>query len=491
MVGRSRACDDGEDMSSQHPSAGPTAATATFGAPSTAGQSGGPAGGPPPPPYSWTPRKATRDTRSPVIGGVASGLALHLGLPVLWVRVGFVAGAVLGGGLGLVLYAALWLMLPADSGFETSTPGAESASRGGRRPQGLRGRLADAGPAVALAALSVGAVFVFEAVFGTGVLFWPIVLGVGGLALLWRQADEAQRERWLHETARLDPWQMLVGGGWAGWGRIVGGVVLLFCAALMLFLDNGALRAEGWGVLVAALMVVAAVALVVGPWLLRLATDLSAEREERIRTQERADMAAHLHDSVLQTLALIQKNSEDAATVARLARSQERDLRSWLYAGDSTSSETLAGSLRAVAAEVEDDHGISVDVVTVGDADTSQERVAVGTRPLVAATREALTNAAKHAGTGRVDVFAEIGPEVAEVFVRDRGSGFDLDGVPADRHGVRDSILARMERHGGSARIRSRPGEGTEVRLSLPLPDPATPGQTPPDQTPPQKETPA
>ena len=174
-------------------------------------------------------------------------------------------------------------------------------------------------------------------------------------------------------------------------------------------------------------------------------------------------MAAHLHDSVLQTLALIQKNSHDSAIVARLARSQERDLRSWLFEGDSTDSETLAGALRTIAAEVEDNHGVDVDVVCVGDCPFDEPL-----RAVVNATREALVNAAKHAGTGKVDVYVEVSPSAVDVFVRDRGVGFDLDAVPEDRIGVRRSIVDRMDRHGGTAEVRSTPGEGTEVRLHLP-----------------------
>ena len=178
-----------------------------------------------------------------------------------------------------------------------------------------------------------------------------------------------------------------------------------------------------------------------------------------MRTQERADVAAHLHDSVLQTLALIQKNPADAA---RLARAQERDLRAWLYAGESLDEATVASALRAAAAEIEDAYGITVDVVAVGDRDYGEPL-----RPIVLAAREAAANAAKHAGVPRVDVYAEITPTGIDVFVRDRGAGFDVDATPEDRLGVRRSIIDRMERHGGRAEIRSAPGEGTEVRLHL------------------------
>ena len=214
---------------------------------------------------------------------------------------------------------------------------------------------------------------------------------------------------------------------------------------------------------IVALLALVGLALVVSPWVRSLIEDLAAERGERVRTEERADMAAHLHDSVLQTLALIQKNAGDSATVARLARSQERDLRSWLYAGERADETTVARALRRTAAEIEDSHGVTVDVVNVGDTELTEDL-----RPIVAAAREALTNAAKHSGVPRIDVYAEIGDEQTEVFVRDRGAGFDTSvAAPAERLGIRNSILDRMARHGGSADIRSTPGEGTEVRLSL------------------------
>jgi signal transduction histidine kinase len=202
---------------------------------------------------------------------------------------------------------------------------------------------------------------------------------------------------------------------------------------------------------------------IVGPWLLRLSSDLSEEREARVRSEERADVAAHLHDSVLQTLALIQRSAGDPATVSRLARAQERDLRSWLFDSRGDGPDTLAAALRAVAAEAEDAHGVPVEVVCVGDAPVSDDD-----RPLVLATREAIINAAKHSGASTVDVYAEATAAGIEIFVRDRGAGFDPERVADDRQGVRSSIIGRMERHGGSASVRSTPGEGTEVRLSLP-----------------------
>lgn len=411
-------------------------------------------------PYEF--RRATRDLGDSIVGGVAAGLARHVGMPVSWVRAGLVVTTFLGG-LGVLLYAGLWVTLPAAPRFETSAPGIESATRGGRRPSRI-GRLADLGPVAVLAALGLGAVFTLDAAFGVGGVIWPIVVGVVGVALLWRQADEAQRERWLDASGRVEPARVVLGdGGWASYARLAAGLGLIV-ASFGLFALRGGSFGLARDVTIAALLAVVGLGVVAVPWIFRLATELTDERAERVRTQERADVAAHLHDSVLQTLALIQKNATDPAAVGRLARSQERDLRAWLYVGEANDEATVAGALRGVAAEIEDAHGISVDVVTVGDAAMDEHR-----RPVVAATRESLTNAAKHAGVPRVDVYAEIGAAGIDVFVRDRGVGFDPVVTPADRHGVRHSIIDRMRRHGGTAEVRSAPGEGTEVRLHLPV----------------------
>lgn len=405
-------------------------------------------------------RRAYRDTDASVIGGVAAGLAEHLGLPLLAVRAFFVVTAIFNG-IGIMLYAALWIFIPAAPHLEKSTPGAESATRGGRRPGTRRGGV-DVGPAIALLALGIGGIVLFDTLLGPGALVWPLMLGIAGVALLWRQADEAQRERWINSTGRLDLVRMIFGkGGWQAYLRVGAGLGLLLVAVVLAGgqLDFG----NASGVIIAGVLVLGAGFLVAGPWMHQLASDLGSEREERIRTQERADMAAHLHDSVLQTLALIQRNSDDPAMVQKLARAQERDLREWLFSDPVAPDETFAAALKAAAAEVEDSHGVTVDVVVVGDGPYDDS-----VRVIVAASREAVTNSAKHAGTGRVDVYAEATEEAFEVFVRDRGAGFVVDEVSADRHGVRDSIIDRMSRHGGSAVVRSSPGEGTEVRLKQP-----------------------
>jgi signal transduction histidine kinase len=246
-------------------------------------------------------------------------------------------------------------------------------------------------------------------------------------------------------------------------GRAALGAALVVGGGLVFLWLNDALAPARDLVLAVVVMVVAA-ALILAPFWLRLVRGLAAERSERIRSQERAEVAAHLHDSVLQTLALVQRRADDPRAVAALARRQERELRAWLNGSDSTGAEpeTLAAALTRAAAEVEDDHGATIEVVTVGDRPLDDRTEAVA-----AAAREALTNAAKFAGDGPITLFAEMGPERVEVFVRDRGAGFDPAAVPPDRRGVRESIVGRMARHGGRAELNAAPGAGTEVELVL------------------------
>lgn len=409
------------------------------------------------------PRRAARSTDDRFLGGVAGGLAEHLGVDAVLVRAAFVLSALLGG-FGVVLYAGLWMVLPAASHLEEGAPGLDAATRQGKR-QGRSRRLVDTGPVVAMGVFALGVVVLGRDWIGS-FLFWPVVLGVAGIAVLWWQADEAQRERWVDSTGRIDLVKAVVGrGGTASYARLAAGLALLL-AALGLFAVQTGRAGVARDVLLAGGLGVVGLALIVGPWLFRLSGDLSEERAARVRSQERADMAAHLHDSVLQTLALIQKHAEDGRTVATLARAQERDLRAWLYGEPAQAETTVAGALRTAAAEVEDAFGVPVDVVTVGDTAVT-ERL----RPLVLAAREAMVNAAKHSGADKVDVFAESAEGRCEVFVRDRGRGFDDTGIPDDRLGVRRSILDRMSRHGGHATIRTAPGDGTEVRLAMESPE--------------------
>ena len=210
-------------------------------------------------------------------------------------------------------------------------------------------------------------------------------------------------------------------------------------------------------------VVLVAATLILAPFWIRLVRGLADERAERVRSQERAELAAHLHDSVLQTLALMQRQADNPRDVAALARRQERELRAWLNGGRPFGERsTFKAALELAAAEVEDAHGVPVDVVAVGDAQLDDHAEAV-----VGAAREAIVNAAKFGEGAAVSVFAEVRDDELEVFVRDRGPGFDPETVPADRRGVRESIVGRMERHGGTAAIHSTTGEGTEVELRM------------------------
>jgi signal transduction histidine kinase/phage shock protein PspC (stress-responsive transcriptional regulator) len=451
VAGRARACDPWGSTTPRttcegaviftDPAGGSTGTTSTMDAPSDLA------------------RRCVRRTDGKMLGGVAAGLADHLGLQPLHVRLAFIALTIIGG-FGLPLYAALWVFLPQESAVKGVAGPAGWAERKNFSSGPRRRRREDTGQLVAVGVLAAGVLLLFQQWVGIPAnVFWPIVLGGVGLALLWRQADEAQRAR-RGDSERVRWFGLLTGsGGMSTLVRSAFGVVLVIGAAVLLLASSGRISAIG-EVLAAVAVGLLGVGLIVGPWVWRLAGDLTEERQERIRSQERADMAAHLHDSVLQTLALIQKQANDPKAVSRLARSQERELREWLYGSSADVDATLRSELKKAAAEVEDLHGVPVEVVAVGDAPLDDALTAV-----VRAAREAMTNAAKHSGAPKIDVFVEVESERIEVFVRDRGMGFDPGAVAEDRLGVRRSIYERMERHGGKADIRSSPGEGTEVKL--------------------------
>ena len=399
-----------------------------------------------------------------LLAGVASGLADHLGLDVLHVRV---ALALLAGvaGFGVVLYAALWVVVPVEVHGENAQPaGLAAASRSGRRPW-RASRSGDLGQLVAFGALGLGLVLLLNTV-SPGLplqVLVPLLIAAAGVALLWTQADASERARLVPATA--------VAGGQPRSGRaarlltavrVVGGLVLVAVAVLVFLVGSGRPSAIRETLLLLT-VVGLGLALVVGPLLWRLLRQLDAERRERLLSQQQADVAAHLHDSVLQTLALIQRKAHDPRAVVALARAQERDLRGWLFEPQAARRSTLRAELEDVAAQVEQAHGVPVEVVVVGDCPLDGPLSA-----LVRAAREAMVNAARHADAPVVDVFAECTGDAVEVFVRDRGRGFDPAAVPTDRMGLAGSVVGRMERHGGTARVRSAPGEGTEVALSMP-----------------------
>lgn len=299
---------------------------------------------------------------------------------------------------------------------------------------------------------------------GDGVV-WPLLLGAIGVNLVWRPSGRAGvlwRREALEESEPHARRRSSLGRHARTFARVVvGGLLVLFASAGLL---HAALVLRSLGDAVGAAAIVATtLGLLVAPWFVRLGGSLATERAARIREQERAEVAAHLHDSVLQTLALIQKRAEEPREVAALARRQERELRHWLLERpNGGGAESLRTALERAAAEVEELHGVPIEAVVVGD-----ERLDGHLEALVGAAREAMTNAAKFAGSDHIDLYAEVGAERAEVFVRDRGVGFRPDAIPEDRRGVRDSIVGRVERHRGRACIRSAPGEGTEVELAM------------------------
>ncbi|MET0965463.1 MAG: PspC domain-containing protein [Nakamurella sp.] len=389
-----------------------------------------------------------------ILGGVAGGIAVHLRVPVIWVRATFALLALMAGA-GVVAYALLWIFVP--QGPEEPAGDIRPASRIERRQ------------AYGVAAVGIALLIVAAALGFAEVLTWvlgPLGLAAIGAAFIWREADDARRARWRRTAAGI------VGPTTSSWWRLLGGC-LLVVGGLSVFaigqLDFTAVRSA----LIAVVLTLVGVAVITIPWWLRLVRDLGDERRGRVQERERAEIAAHLHDSVLQTLALIQRQAGDSREVQRLARSQERQLRTWLYgpagyasAGDAptSASASLAGSLAEVAGEIEDTYAIAVTPVIVGDAPMDQHLAA-----LVAAAREAMVNAAKHAQVEEVSVYAEVEDGMVSVFVRDRGVGFDQNAVGTDRRGLAQSIRGRMARHGGTAAIRSQPGEGTEVELTVPV----------------------
>lgn len=380
----------------------------------------------------------------------------RFGIDTTVVRIGFVI-ATLAGGWGLTLYMVAWLLMPLD-GREESV-----GVRVVRDRQGILMALAFV-PALVVAMVVARAL---HAGFVTS-LAWSGFLFCAGVLLLWRNSDPEERA-WLREAA--DPVVHLGSDSSRSWRRmglrVALGAVLLVAGIACLAIRRG----HGTGAvqpLEGSLLVAAAIVVLFGPWWLRLLRDLVSERQARLRAEDRADMAARVHDSVLQTLAMIQRASDDPQRVVQLARSQERELRAWLFEGDIPAAvgdkvPTISAGTQLIATEVEERHGVPVEVVTVGDC-ALDERL----RSLLDAAREATVNAAKWSGARTISLFSEVEPARVSVFVRDRGRGFDPDAIGHDRHGIAESIQARMLRHGGRADVRTAVGRGTEVELVMP-----------------------
>ncbi|WP_055428225.1 ATP-binding protein [Bifidobacterium aesculapii] len=409
-----------------------------------------------------------RPRRGRWLVGVCRGVALHLGVSVVWVRLVFVALVFLWGA-GLAAYLFLWMFVPAGDPVAAAAAQARNVSAaqaplaaGNRDMRTGRTRAEAASAAMtgtnegAVAAIRnapkpalvaiVGVAFITMGIVlgGTnhGELIVPLILVTVGLLVAWSRAD-----------ARHGPIPSMIIG-----------LILIFLAYVTYVINvMYSELAFPPRIIVAGFLMLAAVVLAILPWAGATLRTLTAERAMKEREEERADMTAHLHDGVLQTLALIQLHSAEPDTVFTLARGQERELREWLYQERVASDRSVNAGLKAIAAEVEDGHGKPVDVVTVGDA-----RPSAATDALLDATRQALVNAVTHGGEP-VSVYCEASATAVEVFVRDHGDGFDVDAIPPDRLGIRESIMGRVRRRGGTVEIVSRPGWGTEVRMRMPI----------------------
>jgi signal transduction histidine kinase len=427
------------------------------------------------------PTVLRRDRSGRWLGGVCTGIARRYGVDLWLVRFAFVA-ATFAGGLGVALYALAWLLIPA----------AEVPGRAERRAP--TGRAAfEVALGTGLLLLSVLLTSRALGLWFSDAVVWPLVLVASGGALIWRQSlgsRSAGTETVAPPVAApIAKRPQAASGAPAAAGGTVSdqlagalddlrrdegrraaiavsrtgiGIALVIAAGIVFLETTGALSAAR-DVLLSVLVAVVVLGVIFAPWIVRLVRSLTSERAERIRSQERAEVAAHLHDSVLQTLAMVQRRAGDPQEVAAIARRQERELRAWLAGRPAPGQAArLAPALEAAAADVEERYGVPVEVVVVGDRDLDPAVEAI-----VAAAREAMTNAAKFGRGSPVDVYAESGDGRIQVFVRDRGPGFDPERLPADRRGVRESIVGRMERHGGRASITSGAGAGTEVELLL------------------------
>jgi signal transduction histidine kinase/phage shock protein PspC (stress-responsive transcriptional regulator) len=369
--------------------------------------------------------------------GVAGGLAERTGIAPTVLRAAFLV-LFLAGGLGSVLYLLAWAA--------SSEPTAES-------PPFLRVTPSELRQVVAVGLIVFGVLLLARRAglwFGD-VIVWPLALAIFGATVIWARSDRSD------VRGPTNPLEHLLGGRLSP-GRIaIGG---LFIAAGMAMALSSDLSSRPNSIL-PVLVTMAGLSLLFGPWLLRLAQQLGEERRDRIRSEQRSEMAAHLHDSVLQTLALIQ-HTDDPREMRALARVQERDLRTWLFAPSSARPDSLGVAVESLAARIESLHHVPIDAVVVGDASLDEPVIA-----LLDAAGEAAVNAAKHSGATSISLYVEVEADVVTAYVRDKGCGFYPARIPPDRGGIARSIHARMERHGGRAEIASAPGDGTEVKLAM------------------------
>lgn len=387
------------------------------------------------------------DQNSRWVGGVASALARELGVQPLVVRVAFALTLIVG--WGLLLYVVAWGILAffAPSQLSPYSPQVKGATSVHRHA------------AILLILIGLMALFAQIAPASIATITWPAGFVLAGALIAWSRGTHNEG---ISIVVRIVAGLSVAIGGMLAFGALSDVTAVQFGVALVF-----------------GLAVIAGVVLIAAPSVVQMAQSLDGERSDRIRLDERARISAHLHDSVLQTLSLIQHNAEDPVKTAQLARKQERELRNWLYGAATTEPGgiRLGPAIEQAAGEVEETHGVHINVVAVGDTGAA---VHGDLHRLIAATKEAVNNAAVHSGEAQIDIFVERLPHAIEIFVRDTGVGFDVDEIAGDRRGVSESIIGRMQRAGGSATIHSTPGEGTEVELVLPIsPTPPEANATP------------
>jgi len=384
-----------------------------------------------------------------MLGGVAGGIGRHLGVDSNIVRAGFI-GLSFALGFGVIVYLLTWLLAP----LEPATADVERQARRIRMP--TRSQMFGIG----LVAAGLLVLLWISGLWFGGDLGWPVVLAAIGFAILWARSGDEGRARWTLSSLGTPLGSVVTGE--VSLPRLAIGSILILAGMGVFLAANTSLAAAG-NMLLAMIVAVGGAALLAGPWVWSMGRELVEERSSRVRSEARAEMAAHLHDSVLQTLALIQR-AKAPREMASLARTQERELRAWLYGrAPDLAGVRLRDAIDSMAGRIERQHQVSVEAVVVGDAELDDRL-----RGLVNACAEAVANAARHSGSTSISVYVEVEEDVVSAFVRDQGSGFDPDLVPADRRGIADSIIGRMERRGGSAHVHSRPGGGTEVVIQLP-----------------------
>jgi signal transduction histidine kinase/phage shock protein PspC (stress-responsive transcriptional regulator) len=387
----------------------------------------------------WGAFRFRRSASNRALVGVAGGIGERTGIDPAIVRAALLV-LCLGGGLGLVLYCLAWAA--------SSEPSPDAQPRLPVTHNELR-------QVFALGFIVLGLLFLARraGLWLGDLIVWPLALATFGATVIWVRSDRSDT------AGAANPLEHLIGGRLSPGRIVIGGLFIAAGAGMAL---SGATPVDRGDVL-PMFVTVAGLSLLFGPWFFRLAQQLGEERRDRIRSEQRSEMAAHLHDSVLQTLALIQR-AEDPREMWALARVQERELRSWLFGPSQIPTDSLGAAVESLAARIETQHQVVIETVVVGDVPVDERVVA-----LLDAASEATVNAAKHSKTMNISVYVEVEPDVVTAYVRDKGCGFEPERIPADRGGIAESIRARMERNGGRAEIFSSPGEGTEVKLWLPL----------------------